>query len=42
MDRHPNILWIFSDQQPGYSLACNGDPTDNKTLTLPVQRKIEP
>ncbi len=22
----PNILWIFSDQQPGYSLSCNGDP----------------
>lgn len=21
-----NIIWIFSDQQPGYSLSCNGDP----------------
>ncbi|MCH2176630.1 MAG: sulfatase [Lentisphaeria bacterium] len=21
-----NIIWIFSDQQPGYMLSCNGDP----------------
>jgi arylsulfatase A-like enzyme len=22
----PNIIWIFGDQQPGYSLSANGDP----------------
>lgn len=22
----PNVLWIMSDQQPGYMLGCNGDP----------------
>ncbi len=27
--KHPNILWIFSDQQPGYSLSCNGDPNSH-------------
>ncbi len=26
MSKSPNIIWIFSDQQPAYSLACNGDP----------------
>ena len=26
MTRPPNILWIFSDQQPAYTLGCNGDP----------------
>lgn len=24
--KRPNIIWIFSDQQPAYSLGCNGDP----------------
>jgi len=23
--RKPNMLWIMSDQQPGYMLSCNGD-----------------
>jgi arylsulfatase A-like enzyme len=22
----PNIIWVFSDQQPAYTLGCNGDP----------------
>ena len=26
MKKRPNILWIFSDQQPAYTLGCNGDP----------------
>jgi arylsulfatase A-like enzyme len=26
MKKQPNIIWIFSDQQPAFSLACNGDP----------------
>ena len=25
MSTKPNIIWIFSDQQPAHSLGCNGD-----------------
>jgi len=24
--KQPNIIWLFSDQQSAYTLACNGDP----------------
>jgi arylsulfatase A-like enzyme len=27
--KQPNIIWIFSDQQPAYTLGCNGDPNSN-------------
>lgn len=26
MSKKPNIIWIFSDQQPAFTLGCNGDP----------------
>ncbi len=26
MSRRPNIIWILTDQQPGYMLSCNHDP----------------
>ena len=29
MSRQCNILWIFSDQQPAYTLSCNGDPNSH-------------
>ena len=25
-NKKPNIIWIFSDQQPAFTLGCNGDP----------------
>lgn len=33
MSKHKNIIWIFSDQQPAYTLGCNGDPNSH-TPTL--------
>ena len=26
MNKKFNLIWIMTDQQPGYMLSCNGDP----------------